>query len=182
MILSNFLNFWCSVLQGLGKSFQAVCLLHTLLTHPSLVASSASASGGSAGGTRIINRALLIAPVNTLANWETEFQKWVGTSSGRRVPAIRFYPWDNQRSKLKIVQEWHNYGGILCVSSEKYANACKGFLDQSKQRKRTKDKPERSATPTPTEDDAFLRKALFNPGPGEPSYHVACCRVRAHVC
>ena len=63
---------------GLGKSFQAVCLLHTLLTHPLLTSSSAGIGGS---GGRIIHRAMLLAPVNTLANWETEFEKWVGTSS-----------------------------------------------------------------------------------------------------
>jgi len=147
---------------GLGKSFQAVCLLHTLLTHPSLV--TPPGTGGSSGG-RIIHRALLIAPVNTLANWETEFQKWVGsTSSGTRgKKAIRFYPWNSQGGKIKIVKEWYEYGGILCVSSEKYANACKGFLDADKRTARKKAKEKKSATPT--EDDAFLRKALFNPGP-----------------
>lgn len=140
-------------LSGLGKSFQAVCLLHTLLTNPALVTSPSYA--GNPGG-RIIHRALLIAPVNTLANWETEFQKWVGTSSGRNIPAIRFYPWNDHKSKIKIIKEWYDSGGIICVSSEKYANACKGYLDIDKRSKKVNAK--KAATPTPTEDDAFLRK------------------------
>ena len=97
---------------GLGKSFQAVCLLHTLLTHPSLTAPA----GTSGTGGRIIHRAMLIAPVNTLANWETEFDKWIGTSSGRHIPAIRFYPWSDSKTKMKIIKEWYDYGGVLCVS------------------------------------------------------------------
>jgi SNF2 family DNA or RNA helicase len=108
---------------GLGKSFQAVCLLHTLLTHPSLIR---------ANGRRIIRTALLIAPVNVLINWKTELQKWVGTSSGRSIPGILYYPWNDQRSKVKIVKKWHDAGGILCVSTEKYASACKDYLDVDK--------------------------------------------------
>jgi SNF2 family DNA or RNA helicase len=138
---------------GLGKTFQAVCLLHTLLTHPSLIRAS---------GRRIIRTALLIAPVNTLANWETEFQKWVGTSSGRRkIPGILFYSWNDHKSKTKeIVKEWNKFGGILCVSTEKYASACKGYLDSYKRNINSKKK-----STAPVEDDGFLRKALFNPGP-----------------
>ena len=99
---------------GLGKSFQAVCLLHTLLTHPSLTV-PVDTSGS--GGGRIIHRAMLIAPVNTLANWETEFDKWLGKSSGRHIPAIRFYPWSDSKDRsMKIIKEWYDYGGVLCVS------------------------------------------------------------------
>lgn len=140
---------------GLGKSFQAVCLLHTLLTHPSLI---------KANGRRIVRTALLIAPVNTLANWETELQKWVGTSSGRSIPGILFYPWNDQRSKVKIVKEWYECGGILCVSTEKYASACKDYLDADKRNFNVKQGKSKKST-TPVEDDAFLRKALFKPGP-----------------
>jgi transcriptional regulator ATRX len=94
---------------GLGKSFQAVCLLHMLLTHPSLIKAS---------GRFIIHTALLIALMNTLANWEMEFQKWVGTSSGRKILGILFYSWNDHRGKTKeIVKEWYEYGGILSVLS-----------------------------------------------------------------
>jgi len=157
---------------GLGKSFQAVCLLHTLLTHPSLTTPAGT-------GGRIIQRALLIAPVNTLANWETEFLKWIGKSEGRSIPAIRFYPqWDGGKQKMKVVKEWYDSGGILCVSSERYANATKGYLDGAKKKTSGKKSPvpfmevdkkvdakEAKKQAKDAEEDAFLRKALFNPGP-----------------
>lgn len=138
---------------GLGKSFQAVCLLHTLLTHPALITTS---------GERIIRTALLIAPVNTLANWETEFQKWVGASSGMIIPGIRFYSWKETKSKVKLVKEWYNSGGILCVSTEKYASACKDYLDVDKRNSNSKKANSKKITTT-IEDDAFLRKALLGP-------------------
>lgn len=140
---------------GLGKSFQAICLLHTLLTHPALIRTN---------GERIIRRALLVAPVNTLTNWETELQKWIGLDSGRNVPAVRFYQWlGDSRTRVHVVKEWFRLGGILCVSSEKYASTCKEFLNSSKGN--TNGNKSKTMKSTPVEDDASLRKALFNPGP-----------------
>jgi hypothetical protein len=138
---------------GLGKSFQAVCLLHTLLTHPALIANS---------GRRVIRTALLITPVNTLANWETEFQKWVGASSGRSIPGIRLYYLNDKKSKVKLVKEWYNNGGILCVSTEKYAMACKDYLGVDERNPNSKKANSKKVT-TPVEDDAFLKKALLGP-------------------
>jgi len=137
---------------GLGKSFQAVCLLHTLLTHPALVRTN---------GKRIVHTALLIAPVNTLANWETEFEKWVGASSGRSIPGVLFYTWNESKHRKGIVKEWHERGGILCVSTEKYASACKDYLDMDKRKPNTKQATSKNSA----EEDAFLRAALFQPGP-----------------
>ena len=58
---------------GLGKSLQTIALLHCLLTHPAL------AKEPSNGSTlkRIVNRVLIVVPVNTLTNWRDEFRKWV---------------------------------------------------------------------------------------------------------
>ena len=140
---------------GLGKSFQAVCLLHTLMTHPSLVLPSRNGGRGGSSNKRIIHRAMLIAPVNTLANWEQEFAKWMGPN----VPAVRFYSWTELQSKSKTIKEWYEKGGILCCSSDRYASACKRFLDIDDKDKDT------AAKVTPGKDDAFFRKALFNPGP-----------------
>ncbi len=141
---------------GLGKSFQAICLLHTLLTHPSLVRTN---------GERIVRRVLLIAPVNTLANWETELQKWIGLDSGRNLPAVRFYPsLGDKFSRFHVVKEWHRRGGILCVSSEKYASTCKEFLQSSKST--TSGKKSKPMISAPVGDEStLLCKALFNPGP-----------------
>ena len=140
---------------GLGKSFQAVCLLHTLLTHPSLVLSSRNrVVPASSSSKRIVHRAMLIAPVNTLANWEQEFAKWMGPD----VPGVRFYSWTEFQSKSKIIKEWYEEGGILCCSSDRYANACKGFLED-------KDEEKEAAKAPPTKEDTFFCKALLNPGP-----------------
>jgi len=122
---------------GLGKSFQVICLLHTLLTHPLLVRSN----------NRIVQRALLIAPVNTLANWGCEFEKWIGSNA---LPSVRFYCWDRQDKGLTVA-EWLQQGGVLCCSFDRYANACKHFIDIGQKGS--------------TKIDTILYKALFKPGP-----------------
>lgn len=61
---------------GLGKTLQVVTFLHTLIKNP-LVRSARS----NTEGLRPIRTALVIAPVNTLANWEAEFQKWLPSIS-----------------------------------------------------------------------------------------------------
>ena len=59
---------------------------------------------------------------------------------------------------MKIVKEWYDNGGILCVSLDKYANTCKGFFDTDKRAASKKAIAKKSSTPT--ENDAFLRKVL----------------------
>lgn len=103
------------------------------------------------------------------ANWETEFQKWLGADSGRDLPAIRFYSWDSSKNKVKTIKEWYKNGGIVCVSTDKYASVCKPFVDGDyKPRKRRSDNKKQNASveeePNPAkaakkaEEDALLRK------------------------
>ncbi len=53
----------------LGRtSLQVVDLVHACLTHPPL----------ELRGERIIRRVLLLVPFNILANWQAEFERWIG--------------------------------------------------------------------------------------------------------
>ena len=46
---------------GLGKTLQTITLTHTVLENERLG----------------VNRVLVICPVNTVKNWEDEFEKWL---------------------------------------------------------------------------------------------------------
>ena len=160
---------------GLGKSFQAVCLLHTILTHPSLVIAGGRPNGfgGTNATKRIVHCALLLAPVNTLANWQVEFSKWLSPESGQRVPAIRFYQiTGDKKNHVKIVKEWQQSGGVLVCSADTFGSTCKAFVSKGGRKspvpgKSTKETKPSSAKDEKTKsDEALMRKALFDPGPG----------------
>lgn len=159
---------------GLGKSFQAVCLLHTILTHPSLVTAGGCPNdfGGTNSIKRIVHCALLLAPVNTLANWQVEFSKWLSPESGRRVPAIRFYQiTGDKKNHIKIVKEWQESGGVLVCSAETFGSTCKAFVSKGGRKSPVPGKPteetklSKARDEKTKSDEALMRKALFDPGP-----------------
>lgn len=48
---------------GLGKTFQVVCFLHTLMTHPKL--------------EQHFKTVLVISPLNVIATWQEEICRWI---------------------------------------------------------------------------------------------------------
>lgn len=48
---------------GLGKTFQVIAFLHTILTHPKI--------------SKVINLVMIIGPKNVTSNWSKEFKKWL---------------------------------------------------------------------------------------------------------
>jgi len=128
---------------GLGKSLQVVAVLHTLFTHPLLELNDKeyqsethqnpfNGHGGNPWqkNKRIIHRALVVVPVNTLSNWEDEFKKWF---KGRKkeVKRIRVQNLNNAFKGIErntIVQKWMTGGGVLLTSSECLMRHCKDLL------------------------------------------------------
>jgi SNF2 family DNA or RNA helicase len=53
---------------GLGKTFQAICFMHTIMSHRKI--------------QPIINRALIIVPKNVVINWQDEFKIWLNPDDG----------------------------------------------------------------------------------------------------
>lgn len=86
-----------------------------------------------------------IFPVNTLANWKTEFTEWISKND---VPFIRFLFWDKlvESQKLKLIKEWYHHGGVLCCSSGTYAGTVRKFNDSKED-----------------QEHAFVNKALLSP-------------------
>uniref|UniRef100_UPI000D62799B transcriptional regulator ATRX homolog n=1 Tax=Cynara cardunculus var. scolymus TaxID=59895 RepID=UPI000D62799B len=84
---------------GLGKTFQIITFLHTVLTH------------------RVINQhikyALIICPVNTIKNWFSEFQQWLG---GGGLLVFSVYDLSDSKTQLKraeTLKAWRQSGGVL---------------------------------------------------------------------
>lgn len=90
---------------GLGKSLSSISVIHAIMTSPSLNGSS---------GKRLISRALLVAPVNTIANWENEWKLWQNEVTHK----VNVYNISNFHTKIRTSQVlfWMDNGGVLLVS------------------------------------------------------------------
>ncbi|KAL1122717.1 hypothetical protein AAG570_003044 [Ranatra chinensis] len=89
---------------GLGKSFQVVTLVHTLLTHPELN----------------VNTVLVVCPLSTVLNWVNEFDKWlkdVGSGKDIEVYHMTKTPASHRHYQLK---DWSRNGGVFVVGYNMY--------------------------------------------------------------
>lgn len=101
---------------GLGKSLSCVALLHTLFFHPDLRKQD---------GQQVIHTAILVVPVNTIANWENEFIKWTHQLSS----SIRVYNLSNSTKRRATILKWAAYGGVLLTSDALFRTVVKKMSD-----------------------------------------------------
>ena len=167
---------------GLGKSVQLCTYLHTFLAHPSIINSkkrlpqSSTLSGATSwhgtstnlsSSTSILRslqentkrRALLCVPVNTIANWENEWSKWILTKErGKQVPQVPMYNLNShgRSGRLAVLAEWMKEGGVLLTSDRILAGLCKPLIPPSNKKKsstKSKSKKAKSAGESGTDND-----------------------------
>ena len=65
-------------------------------------------------GGPLIQKVLLVVPVNTMANWENEFSKWL-----RGVPIVNVINLSNVDARARdcYLSRWSKDGGVLLISS-----------------------------------------------------------------
>eukprot|EP01135_Chromosphaera_perkinsii_P002356 Nk52_evm10s222 gene=Nk52_evmTU10s222 len=85
---------------GLGKTFQTIALVDLFLRETS-------------GKT-----VLICAPVNTLVNWESEFEKWL-SDDAPRVFSITDKV-SGMRERTQLVDQWLQGGGVLIIGYEMF--------------------------------------------------------------
>jgi hypothetical protein len=100
---------------GLGKSLACVSLLHAIMLQPSLVDTNTNRGN--------IHKVLLVVPVNTLSNWENEFEKW--TKGMNKKINITNISSGDKYSRKRQVKSWSNMGGILLSSDALFRNMVK---------------------------------------------------------
>jgi SNF2 family DNA or RNA helicase len=110
---------------GLGKSLQVVSIIHTLLTHPILVYKTQNLNCQS---SRIIQRILLVVPVNTLENWKNEFHKWLID-----IPKIFLYDFSSsgKGGRRFLSERWVETGGVMLITSDTFARSIKSDTGES---------------------------------------------------
>ena len=90
--------------------------------------------------TQRVKRALLLVPVNTIANWEDEFKKW----AIKGVPQFVTYNFNDVKDttgRLSLLESWFNRGGVLYCSFDTFVRFAK------------------------TEKNDIVKKCLQSPGP-----------------
>ncbi|XP_050039219.1 uncharacterized protein [Dermacentor andersoni] len=90
---------------GLGKTFQVISFLHTVMTH--------KVSGP------LLRTALVVCPYNTVLNWANEFERWLDENnldlkiyetSAIKVNTVR----------LEVLERWHRKGGVAIVGYDMF--------------------------------------------------------------
>ncbi|XP_054754849.2 transcriptional regulator ATRX-like isoform X1 [Lytechinus pictus] len=90
---------------GLGKTLQVISYLHTIMTNDDLD----------------VKTCLVVAPLNTVLNWEDEFEKWIGDmDSGINVYEMSAVK--NNASRADYLDHWHKKGGVMIMGYAMYRN------------------------------------------------------------
>jgi chromodomain-helicase-DNA-binding protein 7 len=67
-----------------------------------------------------IRKVLLVVPVNTVANWEEEFEKW--TKDMKQKCKVYNSSDGSKRNRERLVIKWSSNGGVFLVSDGLYRN------------------------------------------------------------
>ena len=64
---------------------------------------------------------MLLVPVNTIANWDAEFKKWIGHDMPK-FPLWSLNDVKDLRSRSILVENWATQGGVLYCSFGTYSS------------------------------------------------------------
>ncbi|KAG5676156.1 hypothetical protein PVAND_006005 [Polypedilum vanderplanki] len=137
---------------GLGKTFQLITLLHTVIRYNELYT----------------KRILIICPKSTILNWGEEFKKWlkgIESDDGRKLVVRNFEENLSMEQKIKKLEEWHECKNpsVFLINYETF-RILANWSGSSK----------RNKTPIPEETakkyQARIKKCLLDPGP-----HLVVC-------
>lgn len=97
-------------------------------------------------------RVLVLVPVNVLANWSSEIQKWI-YDNDLSLPRHVYNPDTSNRclnfeQKSKVFNDWYEIGGILLMGHKAFASLIEDRWNDE-----------------PPEFDALIQKVFLNPGP-----------------
>lgn len=95
-----------------------MALLHTLFFHPSFTLDDSS------NKKRAIHTVILVVPVNTIVNWENEFEKW----THKMGTIIRVHNLAESTNRVHAIEKWSKQGGVLLMSDALFRNVVKKNL------------------------------------------------------
>lgn len=88
---------------GLGKTFQTICFIHTLLMNSRL--------------NKHIQKIIVVCPCNVVLNWAREFELWIDENEKleERLNVFEFSRVKTIYDRVDMLEDWSNQGGILIM-------------------------------------------------------------------
>ncbi|XP_014671870.1 PREDICTED: transcriptional regulator ATRX-like [Priapulus caudatus] len=94
---------------GLGKTLQVVTFIHTMLMNER-----------TCGKLRTV---LVVAPLNTVLNWEAEFKKWqVNIDEDEQVPVYELASIKDNWKRMDWCEGWYKNGGVMIMGYDMMRN------------------------------------------------------------
>nr|CAD7400342.1 unnamed protein product [Timema cristinae] len=90
---------------GLGKTFQVVTLVHTLLEHK----------------VTNVNSVLIVCPLSTVLNWVAEFNMWL-KDTGTEVNVFELSRCRKNYERVYRLKEWQEDGGVMVIGYDMFRN------------------------------------------------------------
>jgi SNF2 family DNA or RNA helicase len=94
------------------KSLTSIAVMYTMLTHPGMRCKK---------GKGLVHSILLVLPVNTIASWKSEFEKW----TSKLQPSVLVYDFAEHQNSTRpmVVGYWLDKGGVMLISKESFQKA-----------------------------------------------------------
>ena len=89
---------------GLGKTLQTVTLTHTVLDNKRVG----------------VNRVMVICPVNTVKNWQDEYEKWL--TGDLELDVYEMSREKDNWGRADRINQWFREGGVLIIGYEMFRN------------------------------------------------------------
>ncbi|KAH6935529.1 hypothetical protein HPB50_006599 [Hyalomma asiaticum] len=96
---------------GLGKSFQVISFLHTVMTHKEAGA--------------LLRTALVICPYNTVVNWANEFDLWLHRN-GLEMKVYEVSSMKVNTVRLESLEKWQSEGGVVIIGYSMFCQLIRG--------------------------------------------------------
>ncbi|XP_064481537.1 transcriptional regulator ATRX homolog isoform X2 [Ornithodoros turicata] len=90
---------------GLGKTFQVISFLHTVLTNEKT--------------KKHLSTALVVCPYNTILNWVEEFERWL-EDRGIEIPVREISSIKDNYMRVDVLDDWQDEGGVLVLGYDMF--------------------------------------------------------------
>ena len=105
---------------GLGKTLSVIAFLHTMMGNYE---------------TTNFSTALIVCPLNTVLNWQHEVQMWLEDNEVQ-LEVFELASVKVNETRAKLLENWHEDGGIMIIGYEMFRNLSQGSTCRSKKLKK----------------------------------------------